>query len=789
MGGAGKTLLAQEYALRFGSAYPGGVFSLRAHGNEALGGEFGPEEREAERRSQMRSVAAALLGSDGWARLVDAQPDEIDAIVRSRIAQGEQCLWLVDDVPPDVQADELERWIGPAPARTLFTTRSGEYERFVNVPLGMLEPDEALALLTSRHVPADAPEVTAAEDIVRELGGHPLAIDVASSAVKWQSFGELRDGLRDLSADELEMAARLRDQLPTGHERSISATLLRSIRNLTASGLELLHIAAELASDPIPDWLVRGVVARGENLDERAARWRCVQALDELAAASLADRFGEEAWIVHPLVSRTVLFTAGDVDLRREFREALIEALTARIGFDPGMRSEVVDLATRARLAPLLSHARHLVRTVDTEAAAELAGLVAQYDMGEGSLESAEALRRRQLEANRGFLGERHPESLRSMTFLAAVLEARGVFGEALDLEHEALEGFRGQVGEDDPRTLATRHRIALLLNNVGRVSDAITELEVVYRDRARALGPESPDALDSALLLAHWRAMRGELATAHALAAAVLDARGRTLGEGHQDTLVAMDTLANVLLAEGNVRDSVELHGQALQLRIDTLGDESPVTLDSMHDFARALIQSDLPGGEHLTLARELNERVLTERTRLLGETAPKTLSSANNLADVMRRQGDVQSALELDEVTLALEERVHGADHPETLTTRNNLAVDYYNAGDLARASTLLGEVLDARLRILGADDPVTIETMASLGAIVGQLGDIRRAVELCEQAVSNAKRVLGPRHPMTRSSFGNLMWALSQVQDRSIARAVIARVAPNGPAEFGG
>jgi hypothetical protein len=81
------------------------------------------------------------------------------------------------------------------------------------------------------------------------------------------------------------------------------------------------------------------------------------------------------------------------------------------------------------------------------------------------------------------------------------------------------------------------------------------------------------------------------------------------------------------------------------------------------------------------------------------------------------------------------------------------------------------------------------VTIETMASLGAIVGQLGDIRRAVELCEQAVSNAKRVLGPRHPMTRSSFGNLMWALSQVQDRSIARAVIARVAPNGPAEFGG
>jgi hypothetical protein len=30
MGGIGKTLLAEEYALRFGSAYPGGVFWLRA---------------------------------------------------------------------------------------------------------------------------------------------------------------------------------------------------------------------------------------------------------------------------------------------------------------------------------------------------------------------------------------------------------------------------------------------------------------------------------------------------------------------------------------------------------------------------------------------------------------------------------------------------------------------------------------------------------------------------------------------------------------------------------------
>jgi hypothetical protein len=34
LGGIGKSLLAREYAVRFGSAYPGGVFWLRAYGSE-----------------------------------------------------------------------------------------------------------------------------------------------------------------------------------------------------------------------------------------------------------------------------------------------------------------------------------------------------------------------------------------------------------------------------------------------------------------------------------------------------------------------------------------------------------------------------------------------------------------------------------------------------------------------------------------------------------------------------------------------------------------------------------
>jgi hypothetical protein len=36
MGGVGKTLLAEEYALRFAAAYPSGIFWLSAVASESL---------------------------------------------------------------------------------------------------------------------------------------------------------------------------------------------------------------------------------------------------------------------------------------------------------------------------------------------------------------------------------------------------------------------------------------------------------------------------------------------------------------------------------------------------------------------------------------------------------------------------------------------------------------------------------------------------------------------------------------------------------------------------------
>jgi hypothetical protein len=56
LGGEGKSLLAEEYALHFGAAYPGGVFWLRASGNDDRGAGTGPLQLEDSYRNQLLTI-------------------------------------------------------------------------------------------------------------------------------------------------------------------------------------------------------------------------------------------------------------------------------------------------------------------------------------------------------------------------------------------------------------------------------------------------------------------------------------------------------------------------------------------------------------------------------------------------------------------------------------------------------------------------------------------------------------------------------------------------------------
>jgi hypothetical protein len=68
------------------------------------------------------------------------------------------------------------------------------------------------------------------------------------------------------------------------------------------------------------------------------------------------------------------------------------------------------------------------------------------------------------------------------------------------------------------------------------------------------------------------------------------------------------------------------------------------------------------------LPAARELQEKVVEVRTRVLGPEHPNILSSINNLATTLLSMGDLPAARELQEKVVDVFTRVLGPEHPQT-------------------------------------------------------------------------------------------------------------------------
>jgi tetratricopeptide (TPR) repeat protein len=724
MGGIGKSLLAHEYALRYAAAHPGGVFWLRAHGHDDTSASLiSSHARDAERDTQLLAFVADL-GLDG----TGLSPEQVPAALAQELdARAEPFLWVVDDLPGELSSGALEGWLAPGRyGRTLVTTRSRDYDAIgAQIDLGVLTAQEGLELLSRHRAPLGPDEQQAAIELVADLGGHALALDVAGAALRAErgvrSYEEYRAALTDPQMDELEFAAGLVGQLPGGHEASIVRTLARSIQRLGEPGLDFLRLASRLAADPIPAQLVIDVFAEVDGIqDEAAARQRAVAGMQAAVAGSLAEMTGEDgARQVHVLVSRVVgLLDKSGSSRRDALAAAATNALLRRL-----------QIAAQARVPAasiVVAHARHLATPARGWPNPALMGAVARNDYLRGDYPSARALQERVLAICRQALGDEHPSALTSMNNLAETLRAQGDLAGSRALQERVLATNRGTLGDEHPSTLMSMSNLALTLY------------------------------------------AQGDLAGAHRLQVRALDTCRRVLGEEHPDTLSVMINLSGTLKDQSDLGGARTLEERVLDIRRRVLGDEHPSTLNAMGNLAVTLWeQGDLDG------AREFEELVLDGQRRVLGDEHPQTLAAMGNLAVTLLGQGDVDGARTLHEQALAISRRVLGDEHPSTLALMNSLAGTLERQGDLAGTRSLQEQVLDARRRVLGDEHHTTLNAMNNLAATLHRQGDVNRARALLERAVEGLRRVLGDQHPTTLAAMHNLAYMLTAQGDPQGAR----------------
>jgi tetratricopeptide (TPR) repeat protein len=670
LGGSGKSLLAREYAVRFGPAYPGGIFWLNAHGNDDTKGTVDENAREALRQSQIRDFAARV-----GIHVEGLTPPEAEGALWRRLAQdGRPCLWIVDDVPSGLEKYDVEKrwnaqWSG---ASTLLTTRSMEYGAIGSqLDLEVLSDAEAFQLITGHSNPHGGQETEAARQVCHELGNHPLAIAVAGSylAKGAESYGEYLQDLRNPKQDAVEFGSELRESLPTGHDRSISGTLLKSIRLLGEEGMDFLRLASVLAVSPIPVSLLKAALESIES--ETPARVRLLRALDQVDSLGLCAKAGDDARSVHTLVSRTVRYHVGQTPRNGSFRAAAARALSECL-------KNVADVRKHSELSRELTHARQiLLPGISTIEEAAVGILVATHDHERGDFVGAQKAFEEVLEARERLLGGTHPDTLAARSGFAETLRDQGQWEVALGIFEQVLEIRRQSLGERHADTLTSMANVAGAIYNLGGAEKAIKLLQSVLQARREIFGKEHPDSLHVQL------------------------------------------NLAEILSEQGNLDESERLEEDALEISRRILGDDAPRTLLAKYCLAKSLVKRN-----DYNAAQKLLEQVLDVAHRLSLDEHPDILGVRHTLSEVKRGQGDLDEARKLLEQLLASMRIRLGEDHPESLLVQGEIAGIMSQQGDLAGAAKLQQDALDAARRRWGLEHEAT--SVAAWNLIAMLAGD---------------------------------------------------------------
>ncbi|KAK8009151.1 hypothetical protein PG991_011702 [Apiospora marii] len=223
---------------------------------------------------------------------------------------------------------------------------------------------------------------------------------------------------------------------------------------------------------------------------------------------------------------------------------------------------------------------------------------------------------------------------------------------------------------------------------------------------------------------------------------------------------------LWTVLLCTGSGN---EIHGkyvnaepfnrQAVKVAREVFGAEHPSTLSSMNNLANVLSSQ----GKYEE-AERMHRQTVQQSEKALGAEHPDTLSSMNNLASVLSSQGKYEEAERMHRQTVQQSEKALGAEHPDTLSSMNNLASVLSSQGKYEEAERMHRQTVQQREKALGAEHPSTLTSMNNLASVLSSQGKYEEAERMHRQTVQRREKALGAEHPDTLGSMNNLAEVLS-------------------------
>jgi tetratricopeptide (TPR) repeat protein/CHAT domain-containing protein len=383
---------------------------------------------------------------------------------------------------------------------------------------------------------------------------------------------------------------------------------------------------------------------------------------------------------------------------------------------------------------------------------------VAANLQAQGRYKEAQEGFQKALDIRRRLLGDEHPDTAKSCNNVAANLNALGRYKEAQEGYQKALDIYRKVVGEDHPNTASCYNNVALNLQAQGRYKEAQEGFQKALSIRRKVLGEEHPDTAASYYNVAGNLSFQGRYQEAEEGFQKALGIYRKVLGEEHPDTARTYNFVAFTLNAQGRYKEAQEGYQKALDIFRKVLGEEHPDTATCYSSVAL-----NLSAQGRYKEAQEGFQKALAIQRKVLGEAHPDTASSYHNVAFILKVQGRYKEAEEGLQKALDIYRRVFGEEHPDTASCYNNVAANLQAQGRYKEAQEGFQKALDINRKVLGEEHPNTARSYNNVAFNLQAQGRYKEAQQGYQEALDISRKVLGEDHPDIALSYNNVAFNL--------------------------